>query len=101
MPKMPNKIKRSFIPIKKAVESIINYPEYHTNWWRKKRIAILKRDNYLCVVCEQEGRITEATVCDHTKPVKEFDSFMDATYDDNLQSLCKPCHDVKRAKEKL
>jgi hypothetical protein len=53
--------------------------------------------NPLCVECERQGRITPATVVDHIIPHKgNLELFWD---EDNLQALCKPCHDRKTAKE--
>jgi 5-methylcytosine-specific restriction endonuclease McrA len=51
----------------------------------------------LCVICLKDKRITPARVVDHIKPHKGDGSlFFDL---DNLQSLCKSCHDRKTAKE--
>lgn len=51
----------------------------------------------LCVECLKNHRITPATVVDHIKPHKGNEELF---YDfNNLQPLCKPCHDRKTAKE--
>ena len=67
------------------------------NWeWRRVRSAYLK-ENPLCKYCFDKGLIVPATVVDHIKPHKgDKDLFWDR---DNYQSLCKPCHDAKTAKE--
>lgn len=55
----------------------------------------MKRDQYLCQLCKQKGRITEATEMDHIVNVAEG-----GTDDEcNLQSLCTPCHDAKSQAE--
>ena len=60
--------------------------------WRKARTQYLK-ENPLCVKCEEEGRITSATVVDHIKPHRgNYNLFWDQN---NWQSLCKKCHDRK------
>ncbi len=47
--------------------------------------------------CERLGRITPATVVDHIKPHEgNPEMFWE---EDNVQSLCKPCHDSKTARE--
>ncbi|MDD4570646.1 MAG: HNH endonuclease signature motif containing protein [Tepidanaerobacteraceae bacterium] len=47
--------------------------------------------------CLKAKRITPATVVDHIKPHKgDVKLFFDIN---NLQSLCKTCHDRKTAKE--
>jgi len=63
--------------------------------WRKLREVVLKRDNYLCVQCRKDGRLTEATDVDHilNKAKGGTDSI------DNLQSLCDSCHKIKTANE--
>jgi 5-methylcytosine-specific restriction protein A len=69
---------------------------YKTARWRRLRKRVLSR-NPLCVECERQGRITPATVVDHIIPHKgNLELFWD---EDNLQALCKPCHDRKTAKE--
>ena len=65
--------------------------------WRKLREFILKRDNYLCLVCAEQGRLTEATEVDH-----KLNKAKGGTDDhDNLQSICSACHKEKTAKEHL
>ena len=65
--------------------------------WDKTRIRILKRDNGLCQPCLKQGRVTEAKQVDHKVP--KFEGGTDD--DDNLQSICKPCHDAKTQAEAL
>lgn len=63
--------------------------------WDKKRIRILRRDNGLCQPCLRAGRITAAKQVDHIVPKEE-----EGTDDDqNLQAICKDCHDAKTAEE--
>lgn len=50
-----------------------------------------------CRQCAQEGRRVRATVVDHIRPHRgDWGLFTDP---DNLQSLCKSCHDRKTARE--
>ena len=64
--------------------------------WRIVRDAQLF-DFPLCALCRKKGRATSATCVDHLVPVLVNP---DLIYDlDNLQSLCKPCHDRKTARE--
>ena len=47
----------------------------------------------LCVRCLAKGIYTKATVLDHIKPFRgDMELFWDLN---NLQPLCKPCHDRK------
>lgn len=62
--------------------------------WHKIRAAQL-RDNPLCAYCINQGLTTLATICDHIKPHKgNINLFTDRN---NLQSLCKLCHDKTKA----
>ena len=61
--------------------------------WVKLRLTILNRDAYLCQHCLADGRPTTATDVDHIKPKAKGGT----DDDDNLQSLCRPCHDAKTA----
>lgn len=63
--------------------------------WMEIRNRIFRRDNGLCQECKREGRLKLASVIDHIKPLWAGGKDDDA----NLQSLCKPCHDAKSAKE--
>ncbi|TNV14914.1 HNH endonuclease [Buttiauxella sp. B2] len=65
--------------------------------WDKTRLRILQRDKGLCQECLRRGAITEATCVDHIDPLANGGSHSD----DNLQSLCTPCHRVKTARERL
>lgn len=69
---------------------------YNTTRWQRLRKRFLL-EHPLCVECERLGRITPATVVDHIKPHEgNPEMFWD---EDNVQSLCKPCHDSKTARE--
>ena len=69
---------------------------YKSKQWRDFR------NNYiathpLCVICERQGRVTEATVLDHIVPRNQGGlNFADW----NLQSLCQSCHQSKSASER-
>ena len=60
--------------------------------WRRKRAAILVRDNYTCRVC---GMITKDLEVDHIVNVAQGGT----DDDENLQAICIPCHKVKTARE--
>ena len=55
------------------------------------------RASPLCVYCLRDNRVTAASVVDHIVPHRGDESlFKDPN---NLQSLCKPCHDSLKARE--
>ena len=63
---------------------------YNTRKWRKKRIVILKRDNFLCRRCARYGKEVDATTVHHIMPLEFFPEL--ALVNDNLMSLCEKCH---------
>jgi 5-methylcytosine-specific restriction protein A len=64
--------------------------------WRKAR-AVFLREHPLCVCCATTGSITPASVVDHVIPHRgDVRQFWNR---ENWQSLCKPCHDRKTARE--
>jgi 5-methylcytosine-specific restriction protein A len=60
--------------------------------WRRKRAAILMRDNYTCRVC---GLTTKDLEADHIVNVAQGGN----DEDNNLQAICIPCHKAKTARE--
>ena len=69
---------------------------YNSSRWQDLRRYVLNKQP-LCVECLKNNRITPATVVDHIEPHKGNE---DLFYDiNNLQSLCKSCHDRKTVKE--
>lgn len=64
--------------------------------WQRARLAHLAA-NPLCVRCEAEGRVTEATDVDHHIPHRgDYTLFWDES---NWRSLCHSCHSKKTATE--
>ena len=64
--------------------------DYNSPRWRRKRAAILRRDQYQCQMCRRYGRRRQATTVHHIKHADEFPEL--AFVDDNLISLCEDCH---------
>ncbi len=63
---------------------------YNTKRWYRLRHRQLSKQP-LCEMCEKLGKVCAATIADHITPHRgDEDLFFD---EDNLQSLCKPCHD--------
>ena len=73
-----------------------NFSKMYGWEWRKVRNNFIKA-NPLCVICFAKGLIVPANVVDHIKPHKGDKNLF--WNEDNYQSLCKPCHDAKTAKE--
>ena len=65
--------------------------------WDHIRKRILRRDEGLCQLCKRKGLYRPAKIVDHIKP--KFEGGTDG--DDNLESVCKRCSDIKTAQEAL
>lgn len=64
---------------------------YKTARWQKLRWSILVRDVFTCRRCKRVEGNTALLVADHIEPHRGDERrFWDA---DNLQCLCKACHD--------
>lgn len=64
--------------------------------WQQAREGYL-RSHPLCAKHEERGELVPATVVDHIVPHRgDMAIFWQRT---NWQPLCKPCHDVKTARE--
>jgi 5-methylcytosine-specific restriction enzyme A len=64
--------------------------------WQKARATWLSRYP-LCAECERSNRVAPASVVDHIVPHRGDQALFWDT--ENWQSLCKPCHDRKTARE--
>ena len=68
---------------------------YNTKAWQQRRTAQLSADP-LCAFCLEVDRLTSATVADHIQP---HAGDPDLFFAGDLQSLCKRCHDVGKARQ--
>ena len=69
---------------------------YCTSRWQQIRQMVLL-DDPLCRECAKQGKLVPAAVVDHIVPHKgDLDLFYDLN---NLQPLCKRCHDIKTVRE--
>lgn len=64
--------------------------------WRKARLSYLKR-HPLCVMCQDEGRVTPAEVVDHKKPHRGDTALFWS--EGNWQPLCASHHNKKTSTE--
>nr|WP_185955907.1 HNH endonuclease [Staphylococcus haemolyticus] len=67
---------------------------YNSKAWEVVRHQVLKRDNYECTWCRDEGKVTTDNLeIDH---VEELQDRPDLKLDpDNLRTLCKACHNKR------
>ena len=76
-------------------------PFYSRPDWMKLRLAVLRRDDWVCnecgVRCLGKKKGSPSPAVDHKKPRKEFPELaMDMG---NLQTLCVSCHSRKTIRE--
>jgi 5-methylcytosine-specific restriction protein A len=64
---------------------------YQRKEWKAAR-ALQLRDEPLCRQCRAAGKLIEAVVVDHIIAIEFGGAKLDPN---NLQSLCKPCHNSK------
>lgn len=84
------------LDLNKIISLVMNGEEnrvYKLQVWRRKRAAILKRDNYECQHCKKKRlrKIVRATHVHHIQELKHHPDL--ALDDDNLISLCFDCHE--------
>lgn len=70
---------------------------YNSKAWEVVRQEVLKRDNYECVWCKQEGKVTtEGLEIDH---IEELHIRPDLKLEpENLRTLCKACHNKRHTR---
>ena len=61
--------------------------DYHSPLWQRKRLEILKRDNFECVNCGDTATTLHVHHKDYPYGLKVYESS-----NDNLITLCKHCH---------
>ena len=73
-------------------------PIYGSTRWRKLS-KLFRSRNPLCAHCQAVGETTPAVLVDHIKEIKDRPELQ---WDwNNLQSLCRACHDRKTSIEAL
>ncbi|WP_435624499.1 hypothetical protein [Flagellimonas sp.] len=76
-----------------------NYDFYNSTRWRKKS-RLFREKNPFCEQCERENRVVPAEVVDHVKGLQFLlDNGMDPYADEELESMCHKCHNVKSGKQ--
>ena len=65
---------------------------YKSGIWRSKRQQILKRDNFECQRCKDQGKFSPAEIVHHIKHLREYPEL--ALDDENLLSVCGACHNI-------
>ncbi len=65
---------------------------YKTKEWTAIR-DVVRYQEPICRICQREATF----YIDHIKPVKQGGAFLDR---ENLQGLCKHCHNVKSGQER-
>ena len=71
---------------------------YCAVWWSDIRRKVLRRDNWLCQRCLRNGTTTSATEVHH---IKEIQDGGDEFAEGNCESLCRQCHKVLTAENRV
>ncbi len=79
---------------RKNVIPKVSDKRYHTASWSATRKAVFTRDGYICQMCRKLVG-NESPHCDHIIPVSQGGT----DDEDNLQTLCQPCHNRKTMEE--
>ena len=73
---------------------------YKSKQWRLKREDILNRDHYECQRCKRlHGKLRHASVVHHIVELREDVELM--LDDDNLESVCKKCHNELHPEKRI
>lgn len=68
---------------------------YGTRQWQALRANQLRIEP-LCRMCQTQGRVTPATVCDHVEPHRgDVERFWAGPF----QSVCAPCHNSEKQRQ--
>lgn len=80
------------------VRDTTNYDEvYNTTQWRLVRDLAFKRDKGVCAMCQAKGRYTPAVIADHIIEIDDGGAKFELN---NIQILCRSCHNIKTAEAK-
>lgn len=66
------------------------YKFYKSSKWIKFRNYIMQRDHYLCQMCLQNNKLSDATVVHHIVPVR--DNWELRLKENNVIAICDDCH---------
>ncbi|GGD85896.1 HNH endonuclease signature motif containing protein [Planktosalinus lacus] len=100
MPRKPEKIKRSWIPEKKPFDRPVSYQWFYNQTKWRKFSKQYREKNPICVHCEDKGIVTAVDVCDHIRGLGFLlKNNLDPYSEDEVQSLCSRCHNIKTGGE--
>lgn len=74
-------------------------PFYKSRVWQQLREEILKRDNYLCQRCLQQGKVTPADAVHHIKSIETHPEL--ALDPNNLIGSCHSCHNKEHPEKQF
>jgi 5-methylcytosine-specific restriction protein A len=106
MPIFPKPLKNNWQAKQPKFEGYVYTTFYSNAAWRRLRLSFISK-NPLCLHCANKGIVTPASDVDHIHPINPHNPYdtKDGKYGrpldpDNLQALCKQCHNRKSAKQK-
>ena len=77
---------------------MLEYNEYlKSPTWRRRRMKVIRRDNYECVVCGQQGKKVLRNMINyidvHHETYKYFQSKNPQNEIDHCITICRKCHE--------
>lgn len=65
---------------------------YKSKEWRQTRLAVLSRDNYICIPCLKKGYIHEGNLVHHKIELRDVGGWERRLDMDNLETINRGCH---------
>lgn len=65
---------------------------YASAEWKRTRLAVLNRDNWICQRCLREGRVHEANLVHHKIELRDVGGWELRLSMSNLESINRSCH---------
>ncbi|WP_414842336.1 HNH endonuclease [Enterococcus saccharolyticus] len=69
---------------------------YKSKEWRKVRLAVLSRDNYICIPCLKKGYIHEGNLVHHKIELRDVGGWEHRLDMDNLETINRGCHNATK-----
>jgi 5-methylcytosine-specific restriction enzyme A len=96
MPYAPKPLRPHWVPKKEPYRQYQGNDNFYAKWKWKKTAKAHKEKFPLCEACKEKGFTTAVEITDHIIRMQDGG---DPYHFDNLQSLCRKCHNSKSGKE--
>ncbi|MBZ3642427.1 HNH endonuclease [Enterococcus casseliflavus] len=65
---------------------------YASAEWKRTRLAVLSRDNFICQKCLREGKVHEGNLVHHIVELRDVGGWERRLDIDNLETINRSCH---------